>query len=69
VDLVCRLTIKGKFFFHPLLFKSLEFNFIPLKKKKYKINVPILFKQMPINPVFGYFSPGSASNTYEMANK
>jgi hypothetical protein len=50
-------------------FKSLEFNFIPLKKKKYKINVPILFKQMPINPVYGFFNPGSALNTYEMAHK
>lgn len=41
--------------------KNIEFNFIPLKKKKYKIHVPIIMKSVSNKTVVGYHLPGSAN--------
>lgn len=46
--------------------KNLEFNFIPLKKKKYKISVPIKLSQVIGQAVIGYYHPGSANLDQEL---
>jgi hypothetical protein len=43
--------------------KQLEFSFTPLKKKKYKVYIPIALQQVIPTKVFGYFNPGSAFST------
>ncbi len=40
--------------------KTLEINFIPLKKKKYKLDVPIHLHSGSHSAVVGFHHPGSA---------
>jgi hypothetical protein len=46
--------------------KQLEFSFTPLKKKKYKVHIPISLQQLNPAQPFGYFLPGSALNTQSL---
>jgi hypothetical protein len=41
--------------------KNLEVNFIPLRKKKYKIEVPIALSSSISDNTVGYHAPGSGS--------